>query len=300
MLFPAPYLWLCYMINESLMMTANLLRYRMWLKRDREEASPTDRRLYLTVEPDSAPEASRAIRKYGSEHGFSLRIVYRIGLCMEEMVAYAVASQKSKRIRIQVEVLFSHNGSRFTILDGGVCIALDEDTESVQLRADNYRVVRKIADSVNYQYILDMNYSVLTFQDEDWKNIQQGKNSPLTTEVRKYENGELVIAVDGQVDINTASAFLEDINRIRTDKSDGRIVFDCDRLVYISSAGFRVLLTLAQAETGESLKLINVDPVIADVFEDTGFTSIMEIVIKEQSAYGVKTRSGASSVSCQT
>ena len=163
LLFPAPFLWLCYMINESWMLAANALRYRKWVKKDAKEASPSDKRIYLTVEPDSAIEASRLIRKFGSDHEFPLRMVYRIGLCMEEMVAYAVNSQKNKKLRIQVEVLFSHNESRFTILDNGDCIALNEDTESVQLRADNYSVVKKIADTVNYQYILDMNYSMFTF-----------------------------------------------------------------------------------------------------------------------------------------
>lgn len=163
LLFPAPYLWLCYMINESWMLAANVIRYRKWVKKDALEASPSDRRIYLTVDPDSAIEASRLIRNYGSDQGFPLRMVYRIGLSMEEMVAYAVSSQKNRKIRIQIEVLFSHNESRFTILDNGACIALNEDTESVQLRADNYSIVKKIADTVNYQYILDMNYSVLTF-----------------------------------------------------------------------------------------------------------------------------------------
>ena len=168
-LFPAPFLWLCYMINESWMLGANVIRYRKWLHNDSREADPSDRRIYLTVEPDSAIEASRMIRNYGSEHGFSLRMVYRIGLCMEEMVAYAVKSQKNRKIRIQVEVLFTHKESRFTILDNGSCIALNEDSDSVELRANNYEIVKKIADTVNYQYILNMNYSVLTFRGEKAK-----------------------------------------------------------------------------------------------------------------------------------
>ena len=103
----------------------------------------------------------------------------------------------------------------------------------------------------------------------------------MKTEVKKYENGELVIAVEGQVDVNTAPVLSEDISRIRAEKPEGRIIFDFDKLIYISSAGFRVLLALLEKENDRGLKLINVDPIIAEVFDDTGFSSIMEVEVKQ-------------------
>ena len=103
----------------------------------------------------------------------------------------------------------------------------------------------------------------------------------MKTEVKKYENGELVIAVEGQVDVNTAPVLSEDISRIRAEKPEGRIIFDFDKLIYISSAGFRVLLALLEKENDRGIKLINVDPIIAEVFDDTGFSSIMEVEVKQ-------------------
>ena len=103
----------------------------------------------------------------------------------------------------------------------------------------------------------------------------------MKTEVKKYENGELVIAVEGQVDVNTAPVLSEDVSRIRAEKPEGRIIFDFDKLIYISSAGFRVLLALLEKENDRGLKLINVDPIIAEVFDDTGFSSIMEVEVKQ-------------------
>lgn len=107
----------------------------------------------------------------------------------------------------------------------------------------------------------------------------------MKTEVTKYEDGELVIAVEGQVDVTTAPVFSEDINRIRAEKPDGKIVFDLDHLIYISSAGFRVFLALMDAENerGKKIKLINVNPVIAEVFDDTGFSALMEVEVKTSS-----------------
>ena len=103
----------------------------------------------------------------------------------------------------------------------------------------------------------------------------------MKTEVLKYEGGELVIAVEGQVDVNTAPILSDDISRIRAEKPDGKIIFDFDRLVYISSAGFRVLLALMETEKEHGIRLINVDPIIAEVFDDTGFSAIMEVEIKK-------------------
>ena len=102
----------------------------------------------------------------------------------------------------------------------------------------------------------------------------------MKTEVTKYEDGELVIAVEGQIDVNTAPVFSEDVSRIRADKPDGKIVFDFDRLIYISSAGLRVLLALLETEKERGIKLLNVNPVIAEVFDDTGFSSFMDIESK--------------------
>ena len=102
----------------------------------------------------------------------------------------------------------------------------------------------------------------------------------MKTEVTKYEDGELVIAVEGQIDVNTAPVFSEDVSRIRADKPDGKIVFDFDRLIYISSAGLRVILALLETEKERGIKLLNVNPVIAEVFDDTGFSSFMDIEAK--------------------
>ena len=49
------------------------------------------------------------------------------------------------------------------MLDNGKCIALDRDSEIQELITDNYGLVKKLAKSVEYQYLLNMNYTVFTF-----------------------------------------------------------------------------------------------------------------------------------------
>ena len=49
------------------------------------------------------------------------------------------------------------------MLDDGRCIALDEDQETQKLITDNYGLLKKLAKSVRYQYLLNMNYTVFDF-----------------------------------------------------------------------------------------------------------------------------------------
>ena len=155
----APYLWLSYLFTELLIFVLNIRRYRKWLEKDQASLDPSARRLSLTVRPDEAVEASRLIRRWATENGFSDRIANRVSLCVEEMAAYAEVSQKRKDINIQIMILFTEDGARFVMLDDGRCIALDEDNESQELITDNYGLLKKIAKSVKYQYLLNMNYT---------------------------------------------------------------------------------------------------------------------------------------------
>ena len=157
---PGPYLWLSYLFTEILIFSLNIWRYRKWLKKDEVSPDPSARLLSLTVRPEEAVEASRQVRNWAKENGVPDKIAYRVALCMEEMIAYAVASQKRKDVSIQILVLFTENGARFTMLDDGRCIALDEDRETQELITDNYELLKKLAKSVRYQYLLNMNYTV--------------------------------------------------------------------------------------------------------------------------------------------
>ena len=159
----APFIWLSYLFTEVVIFIVGIFRYIRWVKKDKNEETPDSCRLYLAVEPQDAIEASRLIRRYAEEKGMPIRIMNSISLCMEEMVFYAAKSQKNDKIRIQIEILFTGDNARFMMLDDGECIALNEDPETKERITDNYGLIKRAANTVQYQYILDMNYSILTF-----------------------------------------------------------------------------------------------------------------------------------------
>ena len=88
----------------------------------------------------------------------------------------------------------------------------------------------------------------------------------------KNEN-ELTVAIDGRLDTVTApelEAFLE------KNYDGASLIFDCEKLIYISSAGLRVFLSTHKRTKG-TMKLINVNELVMEVLEMTGFADILVI-----------------------
>ena len=88
------------------------------------------------------------------------------------------------------------------------------------------------------------------------------------------DNGTLTVAVEGRLDTITApnlESFLAE-NFNGTDK----LVINCEKLEYVSSAGLRVFLA-THKKAKASMKLTNVCELIMEVFEMTGFIDILNI-----------------------
>ena len=99
--------------------------------------------------------------------------------------------------------------------------------------------------------------------------------------ITRTDNGDTtIIAVEGRLNTSTANEFGNEVkNLIETVEN---LVFDFDKVEYISSTGLRVLL-FAQKEMNKrgSMKIINVSDEVYDVMQDVGFTGISEIYKKE-------------------
>lgn len=93
------------------------------------------------------------------------------------------------------------------------------------------------------------------------------------------ENGDkTIISLSGQLDTLTSIDFEKEITQlINSPVSD--VVINGVGLTYISSAGLRLLLTLQKGmkAKGGTLCLIHIRPEIMDIFNITGFSSILTI-----------------------
>ncbi len=93
---------------------------------------------------------------------------------------------------------------------------------------------------------------------------------------KKKDGSKLVFALEGRLD-TTTSPDLETQLKESTDGIDD-LVFDLAKLEYISSAGLRVLLSAQKIMNKQgSMKVINVNEDIMEIFDVTGFSDILTI-----------------------
>lgn len=95
--------------------------------------------------------------------------------------------------------------------------------------------------------------------------------------INKISNGsELIIAVEGSLDTTTAPALEAELKSSMSGAQS--LVLDFAKLDYISSAGLRVVLFAEKnmADKG-GLKVKNLNEIVAEVFEVTGFSEILDI-----------------------
>ena len=94
--------------------------------------------------------------------------------------------------------------------------------------------------------------------------------------IKNTEENVLTIAVEGRLDTVTAPELEEEIKNI-PDEIDA-LVLDFANLEYISSAGLRVLLSAhKKMALRDGLKVRNVNEIVNEVFDVTGFAEILDV-----------------------
>lgn len=96
---------------------------------------------------------------------------------------------------------------------------------------------------------------------------------------RTHQEGVSVLALDGFLDAHTAPNFETAIQQ-EVDSGHHRIIADCGKLNYISSAGLGVFMSFIEEvrERGGDIKICSVQPKVLQVFEILGFPALFDIV----------------------
>ena len=90
-------------------------------------------------------------------------------------------------------------------------------------------------------------------------------------------DGRLTLALEGRLDTTTAPQLEETLQSVLEEDMDA-LVLDFSALEYISSAGLRVLLSAQKRVRCEGgMTLVNVNEVVMEIFEVTGFVDILNI-----------------------
>ena len=93
---------------------------------------------------------------------------------------------------------------------------------------------------------------------------------------KKMNGNELVIALEGRLDTMTSPELEAELNQSLAGADS--LTLDFSKLEYISSAGLRVLLSAHKAMSAKGgMKVTNVNEIVQEVFEVTGFADILNI-----------------------
>jgi anti-anti-sigma factor len=92
------------------------------------------------------------------------------------------------------------------------------------------------------------------------------------------QNDEKVVAIEGRVDTVTVSE-LETIVSPLWEMPSMTLVFDCEKMEYISSSGLRIVLSAHKQVTAKGGKFIlrNLTREVRSVIDLTGFSRILTI-----------------------
>ncbi len=110
--------------------------------------------------------------------------------------------------------------------------------------------------------------------------------TPLET-TATIRNGITVLAVAGRLDSLTAADLEREINS-RIDGGSRRILLNLSQVIYISSAGLRVLLAAAKRlrTAGDRFGICGLTAEVHKVLKLSGFTSLFPIYGSEEEALG--------------
>jgi len=93
---------------------------------------------------------------------------------------------------------------------------------------------------------------------------------------KQLEDGKAYVSLEGELNTVTASDFRDEVQGFIDGVTDFTI--DMKDLVYITSAGLRVLLWIVQTmEDQGELRVLNVCEDVMDVFEVSGFTEVLNL-----------------------
>ena len=90
------------------------------------------------------------------------------------------------------------------------------------------------------------------------------------------EQGFVIAYPEGRISSENAGELQRELLALMREHPDCELVIDAGALEYISSAGLRVLLTVARGQSN-NLTVRNVSPEVYEIFDMTGFTSILNV-----------------------
>jgi anti-anti-sigma factor len=100
----------------------------------------------------------------------------------------------------------------------------------------------------------------------------------------EFVKGKNVITIflEGEINSQNSSALQKDVEDILAKHSGYEVIFDADKLTFLSSAGLKIILSTQKKLGDKTLTVTNVSNEIYEIFEMTRFTDLMNIEKKSR------------------
>ena len=94
-----------------------------------------------------------------------------------------------------------------------------------------------------------------------------------------------VVRLDGNLDTNTSPEVQESLNKL-INEGTSKVLVNFAEVDFVSSAGLRILLATAKrlGGSGEGLRICNLNETVAEIFEISGFSTILRVFATEEEA----------------
>ncbi len=93
--------------------------------------------------------------------------------------------------------------------------------------------------------------------------------------IKKIDGNTATISLEGWLDTTTSPELGAEIDGLEENISS--LIFDFEKLEYISSAGLRQIIITYRKMGADNFKIINTNPEVMEVFKMTGFSDKIDI-----------------------
>jgi serine/threonine-protein kinase RsbW len=251
-------------------------------------------RMTIGADLGEVARVNAALAEFADAHAVPASIRRSMNVALDELLtntlSYGFPGREIGEMTIEVE-LGTDRLSVTVTDDGGPFDPLGMDApdtapsvEERPIGGLGIHLVRRMMDEVSYHRRADRNVVTLAKLLTRGMTASRGggRSMDITT---RTQNGVTLVGFAGNLDSNTSPQAQQTLDGILA--SGGRkMVVDFTALDYISSAGLRVLLGTAKrlSGAGGALRLCGLNETVQEVFDISGFSTILAVFATEADA----------------
>ena len=235
-----------------------------------------------------------ALAEFADAHGVPVAVRRSVNVVLDELLtntlSYGFSGRESGEVTIDVElgadrlsVTLSDDGRPFDPF-GVDAPDTAPSVEERRIGGLGIHLVRRMMDEVSYHRRADRNVVTLTKLLSGGKTA--GPSGGRSMEMSTRTHGDVtVVAFAGNLDSNTSPQAQQALDGILA-SGGKKMAIDFTALDYISSAGLRVLLGTAKrlSGAGGGLHLFGLNDTVREVFDISGFSTILAVLATEAEA----------------